>query len=35
MPRVGGIDHMVLSVGDLARSKDFYGKVLGFLGFKA
>ena len=34
MPRVLGIDHLVLSVGDLARSKDFYGKVLGFLGFK-
>ncbi len=25
MPRVVGIDHLVLSVGDLARSKDFYG----------
>jgi catechol 2,3-dioxygenase-like lactoylglutathione lyase family enzyme len=34
MPRVVGIDHLVLSVGDLARSKDYYGKVLGFLGFK-
>jgi catechol 2,3-dioxygenase-like lactoylglutathione lyase family enzyme len=34
MPRVVGIDHLVLSVGDLARSKDFYGKVLAFLGFK-
>src|SRR6188768_4393616 len=34
MPRVLGIDHLVLSVGDLARSKAFYGKVLGFLGFK-
>ena len=34
MPRVVGIDHLVLSVGDLARSKEFYGKVLGFLGFK-
>jgi catechol 2,3-dioxygenase-like lactoylglutathione lyase family enzyme len=34
MPRVVGIDHLVLSVGDLARSKDFYDKVLGFLGFK-
>jgi catechol 2,3-dioxygenase-like lactoylglutathione lyase family enzyme len=34
MPRVVGIDHLVLSVGDLARSKDFYGKVLGFLGFR-
>ena len=34
MPRVVGIDHLVLSVGDLARSKAYYGKVLGFLGFK-
>jgi catechol 2,3-dioxygenase-like lactoylglutathione lyase family enzyme len=34
MPRVVGIDHLVLSVSDLARSRDFYGKVLGFLGFK-
>ena len=34
MPRVVGIDHLVLSVGDLERSKDFYGKLLGFLGFK-
>ena len=34
MPRVVGIDHLVLSVGDFARSKDFYGKLLGFLGFK-
>jgi catechol 2,3-dioxygenase-like lactoylglutathione lyase family enzyme len=34
MPRAVGIDHLVLSVGNLARSKDFYGKVLGFLGFK-
>jgi catechol 2,3-dioxygenase-like lactoylglutathione lyase family enzyme len=34
MPRVIGIDHLVLSVGDFARSKDFYGKVLGFLGFR-
>jgi len=34
MPRVVGIDHLVLSVGDFARSKRFYGKVLGFLGFK-
>ena len=34
MPQVVGIDHLVLSVSDLARSKDFYGKVLGFLGFK-
>jgi catechol 2,3-dioxygenase-like lactoylglutathione lyase family enzyme len=34
MPRVVGIDHLVISVGDFARSKAFYGKVLGFLGFK-
>ena len=34
MARVVGIDHLVLSVGDFARSKAFYGKVLGFLGFK-
>ena len=34
MPRVVGIDHLVLSGGDLARSKDFYGRVLGFLGFE-
>jgi len=34
MPRVVGIDHLVLSVGDFERSKDFYRKVLGFLGFK-
>jgi catechol 2,3-dioxygenase-like lactoylglutathione lyase family enzyme len=34
MPRVVGIDHLVLSVGDFARSKDFYRKLLGFLGFK-
>ena len=34
MPRVVGIDHLVLSVGDLARSREFYRAVLGFLGFK-
>jgi catechol 2,3-dioxygenase-like lactoylglutathione lyase family enzyme len=34
MPRVVGIDHLVLSVGNFARSKKFYGKLLGFLGFK-
>jgi catechol 2,3-dioxygenase-like lactoylglutathione lyase family enzyme len=33
MPRVVGIDHLVLSVGDFARSKEFYIKLLGFLGF--
>jgi catechol 2,3-dioxygenase-like lactoylglutathione lyase family enzyme len=34
MPRVVGIDHLVLSVGDFARSRAFYDKLLGFLGFK-
>jgi catechol 2,3-dioxygenase-like lactoylglutathione lyase family enzyme len=34
MPRVVGIDHLVLSVGDFERSKDYYGKLLEFLGFK-
>ena len=34
MPRVVGIDHLVLSVGDFARSKEFYDKLLVFLGFK-
>ena len=34
MPRVVGIDHLVLSVGDFARSKEFYDKLLRFLGFK-
>lgn len=34
MPRVVGIDHLVLSVGDFAGSKAFYDKLLGFLGFK-
>jgi len=34
MPRVVGIDHLVLSVGDFARSKEFYKKLLGFLGFR-
>jgi catechol 2,3-dioxygenase-like lactoylglutathione lyase family enzyme len=33
MARVVGIDHLVLNVGNFARSKDFYRKVLGFLGF--
>jgi catechol 2,3-dioxygenase-like lactoylglutathione lyase family enzyme len=34
MASVLGIDHLVLSVGDFARSKEFYGKLLRFLGFK-
>jgi catechol 2,3-dioxygenase-like lactoylglutathione lyase family enzyme len=33
MPRVVGVDHLVLSVGDFSRSKEFYGKLLRFLGF--
>jgi catechol 2,3-dioxygenase-like lactoylglutathione lyase family enzyme len=34
MPRVVGIDHLVLNVGNFARSKEFYRKLLDFLGFK-
>jgi catechol 2,3-dioxygenase-like lactoylglutathione lyase family enzyme len=34
MPRVTGIDHLVLSVGDFDRSKEFYNKLLSFLRFK-
>ena len=34
MPRVVGIDHLVLSVSNFARSRAFYDKVLSFLGFK-
>jgi catechol 2,3-dioxygenase-like lactoylglutathione lyase family enzyme len=34
MPRVVGIDHLVLSVGDFARSKAFYAKLLHFLDFR-
>lgn len=34
MPRVVGIDHLVLSVGDFARSKAYYDRLLKFLGFK-
>ena len=32
--RVVQIDHLVLTVGDYSKSREFYGKVLGFLGFK-
>jgi catechol 2,3-dioxygenase-like lactoylglutathione lyase family enzyme len=31
--RVVGIDHLVISVGDFQRSREFYRQVLGFLGF--
>jgi len=34
MPTIVGIDHLVVSVGDFARSKAFYNKLLTFLGFK-
>jgi catechol 2,3-dioxygenase-like lactoylglutathione lyase family enzyme len=34
MVRVIGIDHLVIRVGNFAKSKRFYGKVLGFLGFE-
>lgn len=34
MPRVVGIDHLVVSVGEMKRSRAFYEKVLGFLGFR-
>ena len=33
MARVVGIDHLVIRVGDYARSRAFYDTVLGFLGF--
>jgi catechol 2,3-dioxygenase-like lactoylglutathione lyase family enzyme len=33
--RVVGIDHLVIRVSDLARSKDFYSRLFTFLGFKA
>ena len=32
--RVVQIDHLVLTVGDFSKSREFYGKLLGFLGFK-
>lgn len=32
--RVVGIDHIVLRVSDLARSKAFYSRLFAFLGFK-
>jgi catechol 2,3-dioxygenase-like lactoylglutathione lyase family enzyme len=34
MPRVLGVDHLVIRVSDFDQSKTFYGKLLGFLGFK-
>ncbi len=34
MARVVGIDHLVIKVSDYQRSKDFYGRLFGFLGFE-
>jgi len=34
MARVVGIDHLVIRVKELERSRQFYDLVLGFLGFK-
>lgn len=34
MARVKGIDHLVIRVGDYARSRHFYDAVLGCMGFK-
>ncbi len=33
MVRVVGIDHLAIRVSDLARSKAFYDRILGFMGF--
>jgi catechol 2,3-dioxygenase-like lactoylglutathione lyase family enzyme len=34
MARVVGIDHLSLRVSDYEKSKDFYGRLFAFLGFK-
>jgi catechol 2,3-dioxygenase-like lactoylglutathione lyase family enzyme len=34
MPKIIGIEHIVLHVGDLEKSRRFYQAVLGFLDFK-
>ena len=34
MVRVVGIDHLAIRVSELERSKHFYNKVLGFMGFE-
>ena len=34
MVHVIGIDHLVIRVGDLERSKRFYDSLLGFMGFE-
>ena len=33
MVRVVGIDHLVISVGDFEKSKEFYAPLMEFLGF--
>jgi catechol 2,3-dioxygenase-like lactoylglutathione lyase family enzyme len=34
MARVVGIDHLSIRVSDYAKSKEFYGRLFAFLGFK-
>lgn len=34
MVRVVGIDHLVIRVSDFEKSKAFYGRLFGFLGFE-
>jgi catechol 2,3-dioxygenase-like lactoylglutathione lyase family enzyme len=34
MPRVLGIDHIAIRVSDFEKSRAFYAKLFGFLGFK-
>lgn len=34
MVRVVGIDHLVIRVSDYEKSKTFYGRLFGFLGFE-
>jgi catechol 2,3-dioxygenase-like lactoylglutathione lyase family enzyme len=34
MAQVLGVDHLVITVSDYKTSKDFYGRLLKFLGFK-
>ncbi len=34
MARVVGIDHLSIRVSDYEKSKDFYGRLFAFLGFK-
>jgi catechol 2,3-dioxygenase-like lactoylglutathione lyase family enzyme len=34
MPKVVGIDHLVIKVSDYEKSKAFYGRLLPFLGFE-